>query len=719
MACCTAESSTPCFAAKTICACTCRLRKLDCSSRSNACWLSVPGSLNSVLNAPIRLLESTNVAISRTIQPPRTQRRRRYEKRARRCSMADLTEPGGPLTRTRRVRTEPGRGLAPSVPWQGRCRYSRLVAYQSLYRKYRPQRFSELVGQEHVSTALQNAVREGRVGHAYLFSGPAGHGQDHHRPDPRQGPQLHQPRRRRRALRRVRELRRGRRGHAPSTSSSSTPRRTRSTRCATSSSVSPTSAPAARRRCTSSTRCTCSAAAPNALLKTLEEPPEHVVFVLATTDPQKVAPTIRSRTQHFEFTLFTVDEIAAHLADVCAKEGIDADPEALALIARPARARCATRCRCSTRPSPTVRSTSRASARCSAGARSTAGSRSSGGGRRRRRRRAGRAGRAARRRATNRAGSPKTSWRRCATRSCSTPARGRVRVDAPEDARRRARRARRPGRARRCWCACSRRSVRRWSTCAAPTPPTRASCWRSRWCAWPAAKRARRCRRWPNASTGSNAGRVARRAGSAGGDHRAVDRAARPEPRRRAAAARSPSCPPRPARRRRRPRADGAHAAPSPRPAPADPRRRTRRARSTSTTSSWRGPRSRPGCPGHRAAVSAAQPLAVDGGVITFGVPRRSTTSRCRGSRRKPTTSARRCHGSWAASCSSSRCRTTASTPTPSGTRRAPPDDEPPPDDEIDLADLIDESNGAPAVDSVTLITQSLGATVVEEVPRD
>jgi len=49
----------------------------------------------------------------------------------------------------------------------------------------------------------------------------------------------------------------------------------------------------------------------------------------------------------------------------------------------------------------------------------------------------------------------------------------------------------------------------------------------------------------------------------------------------------------------------------------------------------------------------------------------------------------------------------------------APPDDEPPPDDEIDLAELVDESNGAPAVDSVTLITQSLGATVVEEVPRD
>ncbi len=77
-----------------------------------------------------------------------------------------------------------------------------------------------------------------------------------------------------------------------------------------------------------------SASAEAALLKTLEESPEHVVFVLATTDPLKVAPTIRSRTQHYEFTLYTLDELAGHLADVCAKEGVEADPEALAIIAR-------------------------------------------------------------------------------------------------------------------------------------------------------------------------------------------------------------------------------------------------------------------------------------------------------------------------------------------------------------------------------------------------
>ena len=77
-----------------------------------------------------------------------------------------------------------------------------------------------------------------------------------------------------------------------------------------------------------------SAAASNALLKTLEEPPEHVVFVLATTNPEKVLPTIRSRTQHLEFTLFSAEELEALLADVLTQEGVEADPEALAVIAR-------------------------------------------------------------------------------------------------------------------------------------------------------------------------------------------------------------------------------------------------------------------------------------------------------------------------------------------------------------------------------------------------
>jgi hypothetical protein len=126
--------------------------------------------------------------------------------------------------------------------------------------------------------------------------------------------------------------------------------------------------------------------------------------------------------------------------------------------------------------------------------------------------------------------------------------------------------------------------------------------------------------------------------------------------------------------------------------------------------------------PATRAAVREAQPIAVEAGVITFGVPRahydvavprfkkeadniRAALSRRLGGemRFKPVP-----HDGF----------DTAPGGNPD-TSPAPVDEEPPPDDEIDLADLIDEGADAPAVDSVTLITQSLGATVVEEVPRD
>ena len=68
-----------------------------------------------------------------------------------------------------------------------------------------------------------------------------------------------------------------------------------------------------------------SPAASNTLLKTLEEPPAHVTFVLATTDPQKVLPTIRSRTQHFEFTLLSHDDLVGHLRDILTRESVEAD----------------------------------------------------------------------------------------------------------------------------------------------------------------------------------------------------------------------------------------------------------------------------------------------------------------------------------------------------------------------------------------------------------
>ncbi len=76
--------------------------------------------------------------------------------------------------------------------------------------------------------------------------------------------------------------------------------------------------------------------ASNTLLKTLEEPPAHVVFVLATTEPERVLPTIRSRTQHFEFRYLTVEELSGLLASVLEDERVESEPDALTLIARAA-----------------------------------------------------------------------------------------------------------------------------------------------------------------------------------------------------------------------------------------------------------------------------------------------------------------------------------------------------------------------------------------------
>jgi DNA polymerase-3 subunit gamma/tau len=211
------------------------------------------------------------------------------------------------------------------------------VAYQSLYRKYRPQRFGDLVGAQHVTTALRNAVRDGRVGHAYLFSGPRGTGKTTTARilakalnctdlgddgDPcgvcesciaiADGTSLDVMEVDAASKSRVEEMR------------------------DLLERVAYLSAGGGKKVYILDEVHMLSASAEAALLKTLEESPEHVVFVLATTDPAKVAPTIRSRTQHYAFTLYTVDEIQAHLADIARREGVPAEPEALAILARAA-----------------------------------------------------------------------------------------------------------------------------------------------------------------------------------------------------------------------------------------------------------------------------------------------------------------------------------------------------------------------------------------------
>jgi DNA polymerase-3 subunit gamma/tau len=209
------------------------------------------------------------------------------------------------------------------------------VAYQSLYRRFRPQRFGELVGQDHVAVTLRNAVREGRVAHAYLFSGQRGTGKtstarilakalncahlDDGEPccacescvaiaEGRSPDVFELDAASNRGIDDVRELI-SRVGYA-------SPGRTKvyvldEVHMLTD-------------------------AASNALLKTLEEPPAHVVFVLATTDPQKVLPTIRSRTQPFEFRLVPPALLRPHLERVAADAGLDVGPDVIDAAVRAA-----------------------------------------------------------------------------------------------------------------------------------------------------------------------------------------------------------------------------------------------------------------------------------------------------------------------------------------------------------------------------------------------
>ncbi len=205
---------------------------------------------------------------------------------------------------------------------------------EALYRKYRPSTFSDVVGQEHIERTLKNAIEQGKVSHAYLFCGPRGTGKTTTA----------------RILAKALLCENG-----PTTEPDGT--------CEECQAIAQGNHPdvyeldAASRTGVENVReeiisrvsyaptrgkwkvyiidevHMLSTAAFNALLKTIEEPPGHVAFILCTTDPQKVPETIQSRCQRFDFHRISIESIVSRLGTVCVEEGVEFEPEALELIA--------------------------------------------------------------------------------------------------------------------------------------------------------------------------------------------------------------------------------------------------------------------------------------------------------------------------------------------------------------------------------------------------
>ena len=209
------------------------------------------------------------------------------------------------------------------------------MSYQVLARKYRPQNFSQVIGQEHVTRTLKNALEQGRTAHGYIFSGHRGIGKT--------------------TIARILAM-------ALNCRSSDKPVLEPCGVCDScleiraGNSVDVIEIDAATNRGIDEIRELREAAryrpardrfkiyildeahqitdaAFNALLKTLEEPPGHVVFMLATTQPEDIPQTIRSRCQHFSFRAVSFAQIMGQLRDLTTREKIEADEEALALLA--------------------------------------------------------------------------------------------------------------------------------------------------------------------------------------------------------------------------------------------------------------------------------------------------------------------------------------------------------------------------------------------------
>ena len=211
-----------------------------------------------------------------------------------------------------------------------------MVSYLVLARKYRPQRFSELIGQEHVARTLSNAIAANRVHHAFLFTGARGVGKTSAARilakalSCEKGPTAEPCG----VCEICQEIAAGRSVDVIEIDAAS------NTKVEETKSVleGVRYLPARSRRKVYiiDEVHMLSAHSWNALLKTLEEPPPHVVFVFATTEVHKIPGTILSRCQRFDFKLIPTPRLASHLAQILETEKIDATPEAIRLVARQA-----------------------------------------------------------------------------------------------------------------------------------------------------------------------------------------------------------------------------------------------------------------------------------------------------------------------------------------------------------------------------------------------
>jgi len=210
------------------------------------------------------------------------------------------------------------------------------MSYQVIARKWRPQRFEEIAGQQHITRTLENAIRAGRIPPAYIFSGQRGVGKTTTA----------------RILAKALNCEKG-----PTPEPCNECRFCRDVTSGNSLDVMEIDAASNRgidqiRELRETVRYASAGGryrvvildeahqltdeASNALLKTLEEPPERVLFILATTQPEELPDTIQSRSQHFHFRSLSFQEIVAALEDIAKKEKLEIDPAGIAVIARAA-----------------------------------------------------------------------------------------------------------------------------------------------------------------------------------------------------------------------------------------------------------------------------------------------------------------------------------------------------------------------------------------------